>query len=83
MSSISGLERIDDICNKLKDVVKELEKAVTEEEEKQLSEEEQWRRYLRQREVDRLRRQRAIPAGHNLPILNRTHVSFTNSLRGW
>jgi len=83
MSENSGLEKIDDICNKLKLVVKELEKAVTEEEEKQLSEEEQWRRYWRQRELNQQRRQRTLPAGHNTPVLNRTHVSFTNSLRGW
>jgi len=82
MSSSDGLEKIDNICNKLKDVVKELEQAITEEEEKELSEDEQWRRYWRQRELDRSRRQRALPAGHNLPILNRTHVAFANSLRG-
>ena len=82
MSENSGLERIDDICNKLKDVVKELEQAITEEEEKELSEDEQWRRYWRQREFDRLRRQRSLPAGHNLPVLNSSHAAFSNSLRG-
>ncbi len=81
MSNDSGLERINDICNKFKEVVKELEKAVTEEEEKQLSEEEQWRRYWRQRELDRQRRQRSLPAGHSTPILNTSHILFHNSLR--
>ena len=80
--SSNGLEKIDGICNKIKGAVKELEQAITEEEEKQSSEEEQWRRYWRQRELDRLRRQRALPAGHNLPVLNSSHVAFSNSLRG-
>ena len=80
--SSDGLEKIDTICNKIKDAVKELEQAIVEEESKQLSEEEQWRRYWRQRELDRLRRQRSLPAGHNLPVLNSSHVAFSNSLRG-
>tara|TARA_A100001015_G_scaffold247605_1_gene284531 strand:- start:7175 stop:7420 length:246 start_codon:yes stop_codon:yes gene_type:complete len=80
--SSDGLEKIDTICNKIKDAVKELEQAIVEEESKQLSEEEQWRRYWRQRELDRLRRQRSLPAGHDLPVLNSSHVEFANSLRG-
>lgn len=80
--SSDGLEKIDDICNKIKDAVKELEQAIVEEESKQLSEEEQWRRYWRQRELDRLRRQRSLPAGHALPVLNSSHAAFSNSLRG-
>ena len=80
--SSDGLEKIDDICNKIKDAVKELEQAIVEEESKQLSEEEQWRRYWRQRELDRLRRQRSLPAGHALPVLNSSHVAFSNPLRG-
>ena len=80
--SSDGLEKIDTICNKIKDAVKELEQAIVEEESKQLSEEEQWRRYWRQRELDRLRRQRSLPAGHDLPVLNSSHVAFSNSLRG-
>jgi len=80
--SSDGLEKIDTICNKIKNAVKELEQAIVEEEEKNLSEEEQWRRYWRQRELDRLRRQRSLPAGHDLPVLNSSHVAFSNSLRG-
>lgn len=80
--SSDGLEKIDTICNKIKDAVKELEQAIVEEESKQMSEEEQWRRYWRQRELDRLRRQRSLPAGHDLPVLNSSHVAFSNSLRG-
>tara|TARA_B100000902_G_scaffold250221_1_gene236790 strand:+ start:1099 stop:1350 length:252 start_codon:yes stop_codon:yes gene_type:complete len=80
--SSDGLEKIDNICNKIKDAVKELEQAIVEEESKQMSEEEQWRRYWRQRELDRLRRQRSLPAGHDLPVLNSSHVAFSNSLRG-
>ena len=80
--SSDGLEKIDDICNKIKDAVKELEQAIVEEEAKQMSEEEQWRRYWQQRELHRLRRQRSLPAGHNLPVLNSSHVAFSNSLRG-
>ena len=55
---------------------------LVEEEEKNLSEDEQWRRYWRQRELDRIRRQRSLPAGHDLPVLNSSHVAFSNSLRG-
>ena len=80
--SSDGLEKIDTICNKIKDAVKELEQAIVDEESKQLSEEEQWRRYWRQRELDRLRRQQSLPAGHDLPVLNSSHVAFSNSLRG-
>ena len=80
--SSEGLEKIDNICNKIKNAVKELEQAVIEEEQKNMSEEEQWRRYWRQRELDRLRRQRSLPAGHDLPVLNSSHVVFSNSLRG-
>ena len=58
--SSDGLEKIDTICNKIKNAVKELEQAIVEEESKQMSEEEQWRRYWRQRELDRLRRQRSL-----------------------
>lgn len=77
----SGLQKIDGICSKIKNAVKELEQAITEEEEKQLSEEEQWRRYWRQRELDRLRRQRSLPAGHTVPVENNSHAIFYNTLR--
>ena len=80
--SSEGLEKIDNICNKIKNAVKELELAIVEEEQKNMSEEEQWRRYWRQRELDRLRRQRSLPAGHDFPVLNSSHVVFSNSLRG-
>ncbi len=77
----SGLQKIDGICNKIKEAVKELEKAITEEEEKQLSEEEQWNRYWRQRDLERQRRQRSLPAGHTAPVENSSHSWFYNSLR--
>ena len=80
--SNEGLEKIDTICNKIKNAVKELERVIVEEEKKNMSEEEQWRRYWRQRELDRLRRQRSLPAGHELPVLNSSHIAFSNSLRG-
>jgi hypothetical protein len=81
MNNDNGLEKIDGICKKLKDIAKELEQAVTEEEEKQLSEEEYWRRYWRQREFDRQRRQRSLPAGHTAPVENNSHAVFYNTLR--
>ena len=78
----SSTSSLVEICNKIKNAVKELERAIVEEEEKNLSEDEQWRRYWRQRELDRIRRQRSLPAGHDLPVLNSSHVAFSNSLRG-